>query len=52
MTVRFGACLTMKAHCRMGCVSTGKYVLCAELALMAAYKVCDHKVVSHSEQLH
>ena len=34
-------------HCRMG-----KDGLCVELELMAAHKMHDPKMVSHSEQLH
>lgn len=36
----------------MGYVRTGSDALHADLELMAAYEMCDHKVASHSEQLH
>lgn len=39
-------------HRRMGYVGMGEDGLCAELELMAAHKMGDHKTVSHSEQLH
>lgn len=39
-------------HCRMGYVRMGKNGLCVELELMAAHKMHDPKMVSHSQQFH